>query len=740
MTFAYCNTPSPAVKTCDCQQFRRLILVGGLLLCGLGVHAELPPKPSPAGAESVAKYTEEEDDLYGDLTGAVGTIQGNTAEKTKLVEQQGAKPADRSTAAQIKAIDEQTGAMVGKADAAAEKFPGSGKIQRAAGAVAIQAGDYKKGLAYADRAVALAEAKSDDPKALAAALRTRATGALWSGDYPKAAADALRVLKSFPDDKAARSIYEMSKGRDKNAVVAIATTQSRPLANALVESSLLDDPRIRAAGRRAGDRVGALKQAAVAMQLINSGDGARALAAANAVVEKDPTLADGYMMRGLAYTILKEFSAALREFTKAIDLWSAQGNKQNLPVAYGRRAEVLNESKDYPNALRDAEKAVAADKGLGLGYFERARAREGLGEKGESILADFKRAAELEPQYAADYAAARTRLSSGAPEAPAPAKPSRGWLWAVMAGASTLAAVLMFLFWRMSRRARPEERIGFASERKELDSQYDITAPLGEGGMGMVYKGWDKVLKRPVAIKKLRGELQSSPRERERFLKEAEMVASLHHPHIVDIYTIIRDARDTYLVFEYVSGMTLHELLNETPGRRLPPARALEILRQIGEAVDHAHARHVIHRDMKPSNVMLADGGWVKVMDFGIARQVMDSLLTTTKTIVGTPVYMSPEQAMGVVVKESDVFALGVTLYELLTGTLPFRGPGEMNDKMEGRFTPPSELVPALGPAIDAVMRKSLSPRPEDRYHRCGELYQSAVRALNGQVTPAGPR
>ena len=217
-------------------------------------------------------------------------------------------------------------------------------------------------------------------------------------------------------------------------------------------------------------------------------------------------------------------------------------------------------------------------------------------------------------------------------------------------------------------------------------------------------------------------------------------MASLHHPHIVDIYTIIRDAADTYLVFEYVSGMTLHELLNESPGRRLPPTRALQILRSIAEAVDHAHGRHVIHRDMKPSNVMLADGGWVKVMDFGIARQVLDSLLTTTNTIVGTPVYMAPEQAMGVVVKESDVFALGVTLYELLTGALPFKGPNEMNDKMEGRFVAASVLVPDLGHAIDDVLRKSLSARPEDRYPTCGDLYQAAVRALNGQVTPATGR
>jgi tetratricopeptide (TPR) repeat protein/tRNA A-37 threonylcarbamoyl transferase component Bud32 len=680
-----------------------------------------------------------EEDVYSEISGSIGNLQSNAEEKTNLAERQRENPGDRAVAAQIKAIDVQNGAMVERADESAAKFPDSGRIQRAAGAVAIQAGDYEKGRAYADRAVGLAEANPGDAKSLAAALCTRATGSLWSGDYPKAAADAQRVLKIFPDDKAARSIYEMSKGRAKTGIVAMSTTRSRPLADALVESSLLDDPRVKDAGRRAGDRAAAIKRTETAMRFINAGDGTRALAAANAAVEADPSLADGYMIRGLAYAVLKEFSTALREFTKAIDLWSAQGKKENLPVAFGRRAEVNNEAKDYPNALRDAEKAVQGDAGLGLAYFERARALEGLGEKGERILADFKRAAELTPEYAAGYAAARTRLSADAPS-PAPARPSRRWLRAVLIGSSALSAVLIFLYWRMSRRARPEDRIGFTAERKELDSQYDITAPLGEGGMGMVYKGWDKVLKRPVAIKKLRTELQASPRERDRFLKEAEMVASLHHPHIVDIYTIIRHAQDTYLVFEYVSGMTLHELLNESPERRLPPARALEVLRQISEAVDHAHSRHVIHRDMKPSNVMLADGGWVKVMDFGIARQVLDSLLTTTKTIVGTPVYMSPEQAMGVVVKESDVFALGVTLYELLTGAVPFKGPGEMSDKMEGRFTPPSALVPELGQAVDEVLRKALSPRPEDRYHRCEELYQAAVSALSGQVTPAGPR
>lgn len=338
-----------------------------------------------------------------------------------------------------------------------------------------------------------------------------------------------------------------------------------------------------------------------------------------------------------------------------------------------------------------------------------------------SVRADAPANSNADIQTAVGYT-----LEPAEPSRPSPAS-------VVLGGFSMLFIAFTVVVWRMMRR-RPEAGAGL--ERKVLNSTYDIVAPLGEGGMGRIYKGWDKVLKRPVAIKKLRDELQTNPRERDRFLKEAEMVASLHHPHIVEIYTIIRDSKDTYLVFEYVSGMTLHDLLNESPGRRLPLERALEILRQVGEAVDHAHARRVIHRDMKPSNVMLADEGWVKVMDFGIARQVIDSLMTTTNTIVGTPVYMAPEQAKGLVARESDVFALGVTLYELLTGALPFKGSTEMRDKMEGRFVAPSALVPALGAGIDEVVRKALAPLPEDRYGSCADLYQAALRTLDGSLTP----
>jgi serine/threonine-protein kinase len=254
--------------------------------------------------------------------------------------------------------------------------------------------------------------------------------------------------------------------------------------------------------------------------------------------------------------------------------------------------------------------------------------------------------------------------------------------------------------------------------------------------MGTVFEGFDKDLKRRVAIKRLRPELQGNARERARFIQEAELVASLQHPHTVQIFTILRDELDTHIVFEYIEGGTLHDALNAAPGRHLEPRRALELLRQVAEAVDHAHERRVIHRDLKPANVMIDERGWAKVMDFGIARQVADALgKTATNTIVGTPVYMAPEQHRGDVRRESDVYALGVTLYEMLTGALPFTGPQDLDDKMNGRFLPPSQVRAGLPVALDAVLAKALSPRPEDRFHTCVELCRAAEGAL-GLMTP----
>ena len=622
----------------------------------------------------------------------------------------------------------------------AKRFPDSPKVQTAAAQQALQARDWARGLQHADAAVAKAEAKGDKA-ALPDALRARALGAWYMQDFPKAAVDAKRGLELKPGDKALTGIYQLSKGRlrglePSTAPPNVPGEREKQLADFLAVSPL-DDPRLKAAGERATARTEANKLLDEAMRRLSVGDQRGALTAADAALGQDPFLPDAYFQRALAWNALRDITKALVEVTKAIELWTAQGKTMQAADGYALRAQVRNKGGDRAGALADADSAIELDADKAAGHAERAKALEALGEKAEAVLAGYKRAAELQPRlYTQEYEEAMARYSKDDLGAGVAADSPRWLDRAVLGAVAFLALLVGIVVWLLVRKPKAPE--SSARESRRLDSQYDLGEVIGEGGMGAVYKGFDRVLKRPVAVKRLRSELQNNPRERERFLKEAEMVASLHHPHIVDIYTIIQDGDQTYLVFEFVAGKTVHDLLNDTPGRRLTPARALELLKQIGEAVDHAHGRHVIHRDLKPSNVMLADGGWVKVMDFGIARQVKDSLLVTTNTIVGTPTYMAPEQAMGQVVKESDVFALACTLYEMLTGAVPYHGAGELQDKLDGRFVAASTLVPDLGTALDPVIRKALDPRPEKRYGSAAAFYKAAAAALSGKATPVG--
>lgn len=653
------------------------------------------------------------------------------AEITQLANPGLSKDQQTKLRAEIKANDAKT-------DELAQKFPLSDKVQTAAAQEALQGRDWTRGRTYGDRAVELAQAKPD-PQPLLAALKTRGTAAWFAGDFPQAAQDAQRALKIDPTDKAALALWQFSKGRLRaNApglTVPADAARDRQLDGFLTLLSPLDDPAVKAAGRRATARGEALKRLAEARRLYDVGDFPAALKESQAALDADPELPDVYMERALVLAALKDVARALEAVTKAISLWTPRGDARALVPAHVLSAGLKNAGGDRAGALADADKALGYDPRSAAAYCARGEAREGLGQKAEQILADYKKAAELDPRLAGYYDDAVARLSGRAPAAPKPASP-RSFDVFLLAAVGLLVALIGFVI-RLARGARDEAPAAAADAgRRALDAQYDVVEQIGEGGMGMVYRGWDKVLKRPVAVKRLRAELQRNARERERFIREAELVASLHHPHIVEIYTIIRNAEDTYLVFEYIVGMTVHQLLNESAGRHLPPPRALELLGQIAEAVDHAHARRVIHRDLKPANIMVADGGWVKVMDFGIARQVQDSLLTTTNTIVGTPTYMAPEQAMGAVVKESDVYALGCTLYEMLSGGLPFKGPDETRDKLDGRFLAPSLLVPDLPPAVDAVMKRALAPRVEERYHSCAELYRAAAHALDGRVTP----
>lgn len=238
-------------------------------------------------------------------------------------------------------------------------------------------------------------------------------------------------------------------------------------------------------------------------------------------------------------------------------------------------------------------------------------------------------------------------------------------------------------------------------------SKYEMLKEIGRGGMGIVYEGVNRQLGKHVAIKKLREEIAVNAREKKRFLEEARQVAELHHPNIVDIYDIYEEGGGVFLVFEFVEGEPLDALLGRAP--RVQPARVAAIAHGVCGALAHAHSKKMIHRDIKPSNVILAGNGYVKVMDFGIARQASETLSKLTGTeSAGTLAYMAPEQHLGRFDARSDIYSLGVTMYEMTAGELPFNGLDYLSQKREMVHKKPSRIVPGLPPALEAVIMDCL--------------------------------
>src|SRR3982751_45567 len=261
-------------------------------------------------------------------------------------------------------------------------------------------------------------------------------------------------------------------------------------------------------------------------------------------------------------------------------------------------------------------------------------------------------------------------------------------------------------------------------EPRRLGGRYELGHVLGRGGMAEVYLGHDTRLGRTVAVKTLRADLARDPSFQTRFRREAQAAASLNHPAIVAVYDTGEDGDQyqalPYIVMEYVDGRTLREVLKAEG--RLMPRRAMEILADVCAALDFSHRNGIIHRDVKPGNVMITRAGAVKVMDFGIARAVADNAATGTQpaAVIGTPQYLSPEQARGETVDaRSDVYSTGVLLFELLTGTPPFTGDSPVAVPYQHvREDPkaPSELNPAVPPALDAITLKALAKNPFNRY------------------------
>jgi predicted Ser/Thr protein kinase len=278
------------------------------------------------------------------------------------------------------------------------------------------------------------------------------------------------------------------------------------------------------------------------------------------------------------------------------------------------------------------------------------------------------------------------------------------------------------------------------TDDRVLAGRYALESVLGQGGMAEVYLGTDRVLGRQIAVKILGSQFSRDSSFVARFRREAQSAASLNHPNVVSVFDTGSDDGTHFIVMEYVQGRTLSQLIRQGS---LLPERAAEIAAAVARALGFAHSQGIVHRDVKPGNVMLTSSGDVKVMDFGIARATASESLTQTATVLGTATYFSPEQAQGEAVDpRSDVYSLGVVLFEMLTGYPPFAGESAISiayKHVREQPVPPSRLNADVPGELDAIVLKCLAKNPANRYQTAEELLADLERFLAGMPVQATP-
>ncbi|MEE1430860.1 MAG: Stk1 family PASTA domain-containing Ser/Thr kinase [Clostridia bacterium] len=265
---------------------------------------------------------------------------------------------------------------------------------------------------------------------------------------------------------------------------------------------------------------------------------------------------------------------------------------------------------------------------------------------------------------------------------------------------------------------------------KVLAGRYELFERVGEGGMSVVYKAKDKLLNRFVAIKILKPEFINDHKFIDSFRRESQAAASLSHPNIVNIYDVGREGNIHYIVMELIQGKTLSDYIKEQGP--MPYPKVIALSKQIAAALAFAHKNHIIHRDVKPHNVMITPNGTAKITDFGIAKAVnAATIVDNTEGIIGSVHYFSPEQARGGYVDEkSDIYSLGIVMYEMLTGRVPFDGDNPVNIALmhiNGEMIPPSKLVDGVPPALEHIILKCTDKYPVNRFASADEL----IEALN---------
>ena len=269
-----------------------------------------------------------------------------------------------------------------------------------------------------------------------------------------------------------------------------------------------------------------------------------------------------------------------------------------------------------------------------------------------------------------------------------------------------------------------------------IDGKYRVIREVGSGGMAHVYRAINMSSRKVVAVKMLKEEYLNDQEFLRRFEREAKACLALSHENIVRAYGVGDDNGVPYIVLEYVEGKTLKKLIEESPGGHLPVQQAIGICSQILDALSYAHAHGIIHRDVKPQNVIVTNRGRAKLADFGIAREVTASTVTFSgKNVIGSVHYISPEQAKGLpVTEESDIYSAGISLYEMLTGTVPFIGDTTVATALmhlSATPVPPQELNPAVPPALNDIVLRAIEKDPDMRYASAKLMRSDLIRSLS---------
>ena len=260
---------------------------------------------------------------------------------------------------------------------------------------------------------------------------------------------------------------------------------------------------------------------------------------------------------------------------------------------------------------------------------------------------------------------------------------------------------------------------------QKINDRYEIIKTIGEGGMANVYLANDTILDRKVAIKVLRGDLSNDEKFIRRFQREALSVSNLSHPNIVEVYDVGEEDGQYYIVMEYIEGKTLKQLLKKRETLTLP--EVIDIMLQLTDGLAHAHESYIIHRDIKPQNIMILDNGLVKITDFGIAMALNATQLTQTNSVMGSVHYLPPEQANGKSATiKSDIYSLGILMYELITGSVPFKGDNAVEialKHMKEKIPSIRKQNPTIPQSVENIVIKATAKNPRNRYDSVKEMH-----------------